>query len=238
MQAQAPRSARRSPSPAEPMSRTPREPGKQLGQHFFPPSVLLAKSLAAGTELPPDTRGPCTRIPRPCGQTGKDCVQPWNGGGEEAGEKLCVHPGESAAACRKAAVNTFFFSFFLLGAAVLKEEPLRDAWLERLRWVGGEALLFWPDPPPSHKSPCRRTLCTTRACLRSGSPCQDPAPRALSRCHRASFSRTFCVTSPTAEHLGCGAEPKGGREQPQPPRARSSPGPGLQGSAQTSSNRV
>lgn len=68
-------------------------------------------------------------------------------------EELCSHRGGSAAASRKAAVNTFFF----LGDVVLKEEPLRDARMERLRWVwGGKCCYFGKIPLP-----CGRTLCST-----------------------------------------------------------------------------
>lgn len=106
-------------------------------------STLLAKAaLLALNLLQTHTLYICTYIPWPCDQTGKDCIQPKNCSGKEAGEKLCVNRHESAAASRKAADDTSFF-FFFLGDVVLKEEPPRDVWLERPRWVWGGKLFYF-----------------------------------------------------------------------------------------------
>lgn len=96
--------------------------------------MLLTKASLLALNLL-QTHCICTYIPWPCDQTGKDCIQPKNRSGKEAGEKLC----ESAAASKKAAINTSLF----LGDAVLKEELLRDARLEGPRWVcGGSSFIL------------------------------------------------------------------------------------------------
>lgn len=78
-------------------------------------------------------------------------------------------PGRERCSLQKSCSQHFFF----LGDVVLKEEPLRDARMERLRWVwGGKCCYFGKIPLSSCKSPCGRTLRSTSAC-----PCARAPPR-------------------------------------------------------------
>lgn len=104
---------------------------------------------------------------------------------------------------------------------VLKEEPLRDARMERLRWVwGGEVLLFWQNPSFLLQISLREDFAQHERLSVRPSPSQDPAPRS----RRLPGAWTASGTAPTGT-----AESQGGPEHLPPPGSL----PGQRGNAQT-----
>lgn len=87
----------------------------------------------------------------------KIALSPGTAAGRRLGRAV-QSPGRERCSLQKSCSQHFFFSFlyffFFLGDVVLKEEPLRDALMERLRWVwGGKCCYFGKIPLSSSKSP-------------------------------------------------------------------------------------
>lgn len=160
-------------------SQIQRDPGKQQLGHRF--SLLAApKNLCAGINRL-QTRCMCTYIPWPCDQTGKDCLQPRNRSGKEAG-KSCAVTGAGALQPPEKLQSTLFF-FRRRGAKRGTAAGRADGKAEMGVWRG-KCCHFGKIPLSSRSSPCGRTLCGTSP-SQEPTPCRGSLPEHRSSPHRA-----------------------------------------------------
>lgn len=158
----------------------------------------------------------CTYIPWPCDQTGKDCLQPRNRSGKEAG-KSCAVTGAGALQPPEKLQSTLFF-FRRRGAKRGTAAGRADG--EAEMGVGGEVLLFWQNPSFLLQISLREDFAQHERLSVRPSPSQDPAPRS----RRLPGAWTALGTAPTGT-----AESQGGPEHLPPPGSL----PGQRGNAQT-----